>query len=94
MLQVKEPVKKKWKVSTAFTDQQWVAVGKYAAECGSVAALHKYQWEVPDLGESTMHLFKKCYLEEQRASPGTEISSIASRKRGHPLTLRDIDEDV
>ena len=41
-----------------------------------------------------MHLFKKRYLEQLRASPGTEVTSIASRKRGHPLVLGDVDEDV
>ena len=91
---VNEPVKKKQKVYTAFTDQQWAAIGKYAAECGNAAALRKYQQEIPDLGESTVRLVKERYLEQLRASPGTEVTSIASRKRGRSLALWDVDEDV
>ena len=91
---VNEPIKKKRKVYTAFTDQQQAAIGKYAAECGNAAALPKYQREIPGLGESTVRLFKKRYLEQLRASLGTEVTSIASRKRGHPLALGDVDEDV
>ena len=41
-----------------------------------------------------MCLFKKRYLEQLRASLGTEVTSIASRKRGRPLALGDVDEDV
>ena len=63
---VNESVKKKQKVYTAFTDQQRTAIGKYAAECGNAAALHKYQREVPNLGESIVHLFKKHFLEQLR----------------------------
>ena len=55
---VNESVKKKRKVYTAFTDQQRAAIGKYAAECGNAATLHKYQQEVPDLAENTVRLFK------------------------------------
>ena len=89
-----EPVKKKRRVYTAFTDQQRAAIGKYAAECGNAAALRKYHREVPDHGESTVRLFKKRYLEQLRASPNTEVTSIASRKRGRPLALGDVDQDV
>ena len=60
---VNEPVKKKRKVYSAFTDQQRAAIGKYAAECGNAVALRKCQREVPDLGESTVSLFKKRYSE-------------------------------
>jgi len=80
--------------NTAFSNQQQAAIGKYAAECANAAALRKYQREVPDLGESTVRLFKKRYLEQLRASPGTEVTSITSRKRGRPLALGDVDEDV
>ena len=62
------------KVYTAFTEQQRAAIGKYA-ECGNAAALRKYQREVPDLGESTVRLFKKRYLEQLRASPDTGVAS-------------------
>lgn len=63
------------------------AIGKYAFECGNAVAVRKYTQEIPDLGESTVHDFKKRYLEQLRASPGTEINSIASRKHGRPLAL-------
>ena len=38
--------------------------------------------------------FQERYLEQLRASPGTEVTSIASRKRGRSLALWDVDEDV
>ena len=41
-----------------------------------------------------MRLVKERYLEQLRASPGTEVTSIASRKRGRSLALWDVDEDV
>ena len=91
---VSEPAKKKRKKYPAFTDKQRAAIGKYAVKCGNAAALRKYRPEVSDLGESTVHLFKKHYLEQLRLSPGTEITSITTRKRGHPLTQGDIDKDV
>ena len=86
---VNEADKKKRKVYTAFTDQQRATIVKYAAECVNATSLRKYQREVPDLGESTVRL-----LEQLRASPGTEVTSIASQKRGRPLALGDVDEDV
>ena len=91
---VNEPAKKKRKKYPAFTDKQRAAIGKYAVKCGNVAALRKYRPEVSDLGESTVRLFKKRYLEQLRLSPGTEITSITSRNSGRPVTLGDIDKDV
>ena len=69
-------------------------MGKYAAENGNAAALRKFRSELPNLGESTVRFFKKRYLDELRISTGTAISTIPSRKRGRPLTLGDIDEEV
>ena len=79
---------------TAFSDQQRAAIGKYAVGCGNAAAVRKYRSEIPDLGENTMRVFKKCYLKQIRASPGAEMNSIASRKHGRPLALGDTDGDV
>ena len=65
--QAKEPAAKKRKVYTAFNkDSQRVQIGRYAAENGNAAVLRKFRQEIPDLGESTVRLFKKRYLEELR----------------------------
>ena len=40
--------------------------GIYAAENDNAAALRKFGFEITDLGESTLRLFKKQYLEEIR----------------------------
>jgi len=52
-----------------------------------------------DIRESTVHFFKKCYIEvlkKAKHSGATvpEVKSIALRKRGCPLTLGDMDTKV
>ena len=53
---------KKRKRYTAFTDEERAKIGGYAAENGNSAALKKYRCDIPDLGESTVRLFKEKYL--------------------------------
>ena len=81
-------VSKKRKAYTAFSDETRADIGRYAAENGNAAALKKFRSDIPDLGESTVRLFKKRYLEEVRkVSRGERVYKIRSRKRGRPLEL-------
>ena len=93
VLESEEPPPKQRKYTT-YSDEQRAEVGKYAAENGNAAALRKFKAEIPNLGESTVRFFKKRYLDELRVSPGVPVTTIASRKRGRPLTLGEIDEEV
>ena len=55
---------KKRKSYTAISDKMRAAIGRYAAKNGNAAALRKFRFEITDLGECRVHLFKKQYLEE------------------------------
>ena len=98
-VQVKRPRKRK--AYTAFTAEQRATIGKYASEHGNTAAVKKFKADFEDnqLGESTVRLFKKRYIEELKKAKHSgatvpEVRSIASRKRGRPLTLGDVDTKV
>ena len=98
-IQAKRP--KKRKAYTMYTAEQRATIGKYASEHGNAAAVKKFKadFEGGQLGESTVRLFKKRYIEElnnAKRSGATvpEVKSIDSRKRGRPLTLGDVDTKV
>ena len=62
-------------------------IGKHAAENnGNLSAQKKFKSSFPDLGESTVRLFKMKYLEamKQRAAKGdsSPVTSIPSKKNG------------
>ena len=61
---------RKRKRYTAFSDEDRAAIGRHAAENSNVSALSKFRSSFPDLGESTVRLFKKKYQEtvKQRAA--------------------------
>lgn len=87
---------KKRKRYTVFSDEQRAEIGKYAAENGNKAALEKFRRDIPDLGESTIRLFKKKYyfiLKEQKRSgvAAPLVKAIPSMKRGRPLTIGALD---
>ena len=88
---------RKRKAYTVFTAEQRATIGKYASEHGNAAAVKfKANIEGGQLGESTVRLFKKRYFEELKKAKHSgatvpEVKSIASRKRGRPLTLGDVD---
>ena len=66
---------RKRKYDTSFTPEDRAAIGKYAAENGNAAAVKKFK-TVHSIGESTVCLFKKKYLEEmKRRSPEDEVTS-------------------
>ena len=92
---------RKRKAYTMFTAEQRATIGKYASEHGNAAAVKKFKANIEggQLGESTVRLFKKRYFEELKkvkhsGATVPEVKSIASRKRGRPLTLGDVDTKV
>ena len=58
--------------------------------------MRKFRSDLPDLGEITVHLFKRRYLEEVRKAPrGRRVEKIVSSKRGRPFALgKELDEDA
>ena len=58
--------------------------------------MKQFRSDIPDLGGSTVRLFKKRYLEEVRKVPrGERVDKITSHKRGRPLELgKELDNDV
>ena len=67
-------------------------IGKHAAENnGNLSAQKKFKSSFPDLGESTVRLFKMKYLEamKQRAAKGdsSPVTSIPSKKWADPSHL-------
>ena len=91
-----EPARKKRKTYTTFPGKQRTDIGRYAAENGNAAAVEKFRKEIPDLGESTVRLFKQRYLAEVKNSRcGEPILEVSLRKRGRPLALgKELDADV
>lgn len=83
---------KKHKAYTTFSDEMRANIGRYAAENGNAAALKKFHSDITDLGESTVRLFKKRYLEQFKNVPHGDS---ASCRRGRPLVLGDqLDQDI
>ena len=79
---------KKRKAYTAFSDETCTNIKRYAAENSNTATLKKFRSDIADLGESTVQLFKKRYLEELKKVPhGDTVNSIASRTRGDVFFL-------
>ena len=90
---------KKRKAYTAFSDEDQAKIGKHDAENGNSSALKKFRRVYPDLGESTVCSFKRKYyevLKEQARQSGRSaiVESIPSQKRGRPLTLGNLDNEV
>ena len=54
----------KWKCKTymSFSDELRVDIEKYAAKNGNSATLKKLYFDIPNLEEGTIHLFKKSTL--------------------------------
>ena len=80
---------------TQYTPESRAKIAKYATQCGNTAAVKHFTKEFPTLGESTVRLFKKQYQADlKKVGPGEEITQLAKKKRGRPLTLRDLDDKV
>ena len=80
---------------THLTPEARARIAKYAAQCGNAAAVKYFAKEFPTLGESTVRLLKKQYQADlKKVGPEEEITQLAKKKRGRPLTLGNIDEKV
>ena len=68
-------------------------IGKYAAENGNAAAVHKY-----GVGESTARLFKTKFLAalsaQMKKGDSEPVTAIAPGRRGRPLLLEELDKKV
>ncbi|KAL3842137.1 hypothetical protein ACJMK2_020185 [Sinanodonta woodiana] len=69
-------------------------IGKYALEHGNTKAAKKYSKELNmSVGESTVRSFKKQYLDILKNSKG-EITELIKARRGRPLVLSDLNQEV
>ena len=88
VLEKKKPGKRKRKAYTRFGDEQRAKIGRYAAENGTAATVRKLKSDVPDLGESTVRVFKRKYLDALKIyAVDAEVTTIPSKKHGKPLAL-------
>ena len=73
---------------TTFTPEDRARIGKYASENGNAAAVKKFK-ATHELGESTVRLFKKKYLEEikKRENPEDEVTTLPKLRRGWKVIL-------
>ena len=78
-----------------YTDQNRYAIGKYASECGSTAAVNKFKKEHPSLNESTAPDMKRRYEDMLKSNKsGISNKKIKNERRGRPLMLEGIEELV
>ena len=88
MTEEQEVSPKKHKAYTVLSDETRTSIERYATENSNAVALKKFRYDIADLGESTVRLFKKRYLEElKKILHGDTVNGIASRRRGRPLAL-------
>ena len=79
---------KKRKYTTTFTPENRAKRGKYASVNGNAAAVMKFK-ATHEIGESTVRLFKKRYLEEvkKRENPQDGVTTLQKLKRVQKLIL-------
>ena len=91
----RDPTSRKRKFTTTFTPENRASIGRYAAENGNASAVRATH----NVGESTVQLFKKKYLEEvklRRIMMGVkfeEVRSLLKRMCGKVL-LGELDVKV
>ena len=78
----------KRKYTTSFTPEDRARIGKYASENGNAAAVKKFK-ATHEIGESTVRLFKKKYMEEikKRENPEDEVTTLPTLRRGRKVML-------
>ena len=78
----------KRKYTTSFTPEDRARIGKYASKNGNAAAVKKFK-VTHEIGESTVRLFKKRYLEEikKRESPEDEVTTLSTLRHGRKVML-------
>ena len=88
---------------TSFSAEQRASIGRYAAEHSNAAAVKKFKPDFEQgIGESTVRLFKKKYLEELRKTKENvsahdsvpQVNEISAKVRGRPLMLGEFDIDL
>ena len=73
---------------TNFIPEDRARIAKYTAQCGNAAAVKHFAKEFPTLEQSTVCLFKKQYQADlKKVGSEEEITQLAKKKRGRPLTL-------
>ena len=80
---------KKRKYNTSYTPEDRADIGRYAAENGNAAAVKKFK-DTHDIGESTVRLFKKRYLDELKkldSTGKTEVKSLPKRHTGRKVLI-------
>ena len=79
---------RKRKYTTTFTPEDRASIGKYTSKNGNAAAVKKFK-VTHEIGESTVRLFKKRYLEEvkKRENPEDEVRTLPKLKRGRKVLL-------
>ena len=77
--------------NASFSAKQRASIGRYAAEHSNAANVKKFKSNL-DLGESTVRLFKKRYLEELKRAKNSVpvgevpmVKEISVKTRGRPL---------
>ena len=87
---------------TSFSAEQRASIGRYAAEHSNAATVKKFKSNFEQgVGESTVRLFKKRYLEELKRAKNSVpvgdipvVKEISVKTRGRPLLLGEFDSDV
>ena len=75
--------------------EQRAGIAHFAAENANAAILKKFRGDIPDLGESMVHLFKHKYTDAlKKCAVDAEVISLPSRKCGKPLALGELDSEV
>ena len=95
----RQKVKRKY---TSFSAEESASIGRYAAEHSNSATVKKFKSDFEQsLGESTVRLFKKRYLEELKKVKETlpvgeapAVKEIAVKARGRPLLVGEFDADI
>ena len=88
-----ENTAKKPRKRIVYSCEDQVAIGKYTAENGNASAQKHFKKKFPELGESTVHLFKQKY-RSLIASGERSVTSISNKSMGRPLALGDFDQEV
>ena len=76
-----------------FTAEQRATIGKYASEHGNPTAVKKFKANIDggQLGESTVRLFKKRYIEELEQNPSgarpKQLRAVGSSRASRALAL-------
>ena len=70
-------------------------IAKHAIENGTADAVRTFSKSLPGgLSESTVRYLKRRYHEVSTVNAGHDVTSLPSKKRGRPLSLGELDDDV